>query len=125
MSIIDKVKENIKGFINSKWIDELFWITLVLFVAIGSFSLGMRHQYELFLIDNPVSVHKNQQIEDAWKDYIKNRKSTAEFFASKNGTVYYPLACPSGDRILQENRVYFSTADEARGAGYKQSSQCN
>ncbi len=125
MSIIDKVKENIKGFIDSEWLDEAFWIVLVIFVAIGAFSLGMRHQRELHLEQNPITISEDNRVVAAWQDYIKNKKSTAEFFASRNGTVYYPLACPSGNRILEENRVYFSTEDEARSAGYKQSARCN
>jgi len=125
MSIIDKVNKNIKAFIHSSWIDEMFWLTLVVFVAIGSFSLGMRHQRELYLSNNPISVTENKKIENAWKEYIAQKKYSAEFFGSKNGTVYYPLACPSGDRILDENRIYFETDTEARGLGYKPSAQCN
>ena len=124
MSIIDKVKENIKTFINSKWIDEAFWITSVIFVALGSFSLGMKYQREIMLFENPITIESDSYVVAAWQEYVRTKKSTAKFFASKSGTVYYPLVCPSGDRIIEENRVYFNTIDEARGAGYKQSSRC-
>ena len=125
MSIIDKVKENIKTFIYSQWIDEVFWITLIIFVALGSFSLGLRHQRDIFLAENPIRIEQDNQIIAAWQEYIRTKKSTAKFFASKNGTVYYPLACPSGDRIAEDNRVYFTNEIEASGAGYKQSKRCN
>ena len=49
----------------------------------------------------------------------------AEVMPINMGTVYYPLACPSGDRIKEENRVYFSTEEESQNAGYKQSARCN
>lgn len=124
MSIIDKVKENIKGFIDSKWLDESFWVVLIIFVAIGSFSLGMRHQREVYLEQNPITIEKNNHVVEAWQEYIRTKKSTAQFFASKNGTAYYPLGCSSGDRIIEDNRVYFNTEEEARSAGYKQSSRC-
>lgn len=125
MSIINKIKENIKSFIESNLVDEFFWITLVFFVAIGSFSLGMRHQREVSLSENPIRIEKNEDVVRAWQEYIQNKKSTANYFASKNGTVYYPLACTSGDRILQENRIYFDNEEEAVLAGYKQSARCN
>jgi len=125
MSIIDKIKENIKSFFSSSFIDELFWILLVIFVAIGAFSLGVRSEREQKLIQNPIKIEQSSDVENAWIEYVAQKKSSAEYFASKNGTVYYPLACPSGDRILQENRVYFSSEEEARGAGYKQSARCN
>ena len=124
MGIIDKVKKNIKDIIYSSWVDEAFWLTLIIFVAIGSFSLGMRHQRELFLKENPVYIKQDNRVISAWKNYILHKKTSAHFFASKNGTVYYPLACPSGDRVIEENRIYFETEDEAQNAGYKQSKRC-
>ncbi len=66
MSIINKIKENIKSFIESNLVDEFFWITLVFFVAIGSFSLGMRHQREVSLSENPIRIEKNEDVVRAW-----------------------------------------------------------
>ena len=125
MSIIDKVKKNIKDFLSSSWIDEVFWIVLVVFVALGSFVLGARYERETFLEAHPISLSRDERIVQAWQDFIKEKKSEARYFASKNGTVYYPLACPAGKRIAEDNRVYFENEDEARSAGYKQSKRCN
>ena len=125
MSIIDKVKKNIKDFIFSPWIDEVFWILLVVFVALGSFALGARYERETFLETHPVSLSRDDRIVQAWHDFMKEKKNEAHYFASKNGTVYYPLACPAGERIAEDNRVYFENEDEARSAGYKQSKRCN
>lgn len=124
MRIIDKVQKNIKDFIHSKWIDEAFWIILVIFVAIGAFSLGMRHQREISLLENPITLKQDSHIIKAWQKYISTKKTRAQFFASKSGTVYYPLACSSGDKITEGNRVYFSNEAEAISAGYKQSKRC-
>lgn len=125
MHIIDKVKNNIKSFVGTSILDELFWIVLLVFVALGSFSLGMRHERESYLENNPISISENTAVVAAWQKYIATKKSSAEFFASKNGTVYYPLICPSGNRILEENRIYFSNSVEAESAGYKVSARCN
>ena len=43
----------------------------------------------------------------------------AQFVASKNGTKYYPVFSASGDRISPQNRLYFRSAAEAEGKGYK------
>ena len=124
-AMVDKIKENIKHFLTSSYFDDLFWVSLIIFVGIGSFALGVRSERQEALSRNPIEITEHQEIENAWHEYIQSRKSTAEFFASKNGTVYYPLACPSGQRIKQENRIYFTTVQEAQSAGYKESSQCN
>lgn len=125
MRIIDKIKENIKGFIHSKYFDEFFWFCVVICTSLASFALGMRHERDLFLQENPLALSKKKDLAELWQEYEKNKKSSAEFFASKNGTVFYPLACPSGDRIADENRVYFETEKEALEAGYKVSARCN
>lgn len=124
MSIIDKLQKNIKSFLDSHVVDELFWLVLLLCVAVSSFSLGMRHERELFLGNNPIQIKQQEYMKALWQEYEKNKQSKAHFFASKKGTVFYPLACPSGNRIDLENRVYFETKQEAQSAGYKPSSRC-
>ena len=46
-----------------------------------------------------------------------SRGDNSIFFASKNGTRYYPENCGKGDRVKPENRVYFESADSAERAG--------
>ncbi len=125
MGIIDKVKENIKRFIYSDFIDEVFWVVLTVFVALASFSLGAKYQREKYLDEHPIHTEKNEKVVEAWREYLRTKKDSAQFFASKNGTVYYPLACPAGERIDKENRVFFENENEAKSAGYKKSKRCN
>lgn len=40
------------------------------------------------------------------------------FVASKSGKKYYPVDSAAGSRLKPENRVYFATEEEARGAGF-------
>jgi deoxyribonuclease-1 len=49
---------------------------------------------------------------------------TGAFSASKNGSRYYPLGCPSAARINEENRIWFATAGEAEAAGYTPAANC-
>lgn len=47
-----------------------------------------------------------------------------QLVGSKNGTKYYKTTCAGVDRINEENKVYFSTIEEAEGAGYEPASNC-
>ena len=46
------------------------------------------------------------------------------FAGSKTGKTYYPKDCSGLTRIKPENRVYFTTAQEAAAAGYHPSTAC-
>lgn len=46
------------------------------------------------------------------------------FYASKNGTKYYPIGCKAGNRILEKNRIFFKTANEAELLGLGRASGC-
>ncbi|MFT5179478.1 MAG: hypothetical protein ACI9GH_000004 [Candidatus Paceibacteria bacterium] len=53
-----------------------------------------------------------------------NTESIGSFLASKNGTKYYPTGCKSSNRIKEGNKVYFSSEDEAKKAGFELSKTC-
>ncbi len=124
MSIIDKIEKNIKSFLGSRWFDEVFWFLVVIFVALTSFSFGVRYEQERYLRAHPVHIERSNVIQKAWEAYKKQARSQAEFFASQKGSVFYPLGCPSGKSIDEEKRVYFRTKGEALDAGYRPSSRC-
>lgn len=42
----------------------------------------------------------------------------AKFVASKNGKKYYSLDSAMANRISPQNRIYFSSSEEAKNAGY-------
>jgi len=46
------------------------------------------------------------------------------FVASKNGTKYYPVGCKSANRIKDENKIYFATAQEAELEGLTPAATC-
>lgn len=55
---------------------------------------------------------------------VQNTVAEGAFVASRNGTKFYPADCSYADRILPENRVWFTTEEEAIARGYKASAQC-
>ncbi len=46
------------------------------------------------------------------------------FVASKNGTKYYYAWCAGVTKIKEENKVWFSTKEEAEKAGYTPAANC-
>ncbi|MGH9856843.1 MAG: hypothetical protein ACRD4B_03265 [Acidobacteriota bacterium] len=44
-----------------------------------------------------------------------------EFVASMNSDLYHHTSCPAARRIKEENKVWFTSATEAEGAGYEPS----
>jgi len=50
--------------------------------------------------------------------------SGAEVYASKNGTKYYYAHCSGLKRILDANRITFTSKEEAESAGFSLASGC-
>lgn len=46
------------------------------------------------------------------------------FAGSKTGKTYYPKGCSGLNRVKPENRVYFTTSNQAELAGYHLSTTC-
>jgi hypothetical protein len=46
------------------------------------------------------------------------------FVASINGVAFYPKNCKAADRIKEENKIWFNTAEEASAQGYKPAANC-
>lgn len=51
-------------------------------------------------------------------------ESQSKFVASKNSDVYHYPWCPGAQRIKEENKVYFSSKEEAEKAGYRPAKNC-
>ena len=49
---------------------------------------------------------------------------SGSYVASKNGTKYYPPGCAGAKRILDANRVYFTSTAAAEKAGYTLAATC-
>lgn len=62
-----------------------------------------------------VQTHQNEQ----------KVSEKGEFVASKNGTKYYKEGCDGAKRILEENKIWFQTQEEAELSGYEKSSTCD
>jgi hypothetical protein len=121
--------EKIKLFLVSDKGKDLMVVFIVILVGIASFGLGrlsnkdpdsgLKIEYPTSMSGASVNALPGPKNEP--KTLFEGEKS---FFASSRGSKYYPANCEAGKSIKMENRVYFTSADEAEQAGYTKSSSC-
>lgn len=139
MSIKDFL-EKIKEFARTKannlgpLSDDLFLGLIIALIAIGAFGLGRISKIggskaPIRIENEPTqtadtfgqkagestSVVTTEQVADQAKDSI---------IASKSGTKYYYSWCSGAQKISAANRIYFSSPEQAKSAGYTPSSTC-
>lgn len=135
---MQKVKK-IKGLIS--------WDAIITFVPILALVLAVTGAFGLGLIDSLPQKEKievvsgfqdlNYSAEASNSQEIASSRSPENtsitsgdrelhgpIVASKNGSKYYLLSCAGANRIKEENKVYFTSVDEAERAGYGPASNC-
>lgn len=120
--------EKIKQFIQSEKGKDVLTVIIVILVGLGSFELGRlskQNQGSGIKIEYPAQMqNQTANVISATNSTKLQNNSNKNFFASSRGSKYYPVTCSAGKTIIQENRVYFATKEEAEGAGYELSSMC-
>ena len=122
--------EKIKHFIESEKGKDILTVMIVILVGLGCFELGRlskENNSEGIKIENQqkadvISAEKVSTVSTVNSNSISTGKT---FFASSKGSKYYTISCSAGKTIKQENRIYFTTGEEAQRAGYTLSSSCN
>jgi hypothetical protein len=133
--------EKIKQFIESEKGKDILIVIIVILVGLGSFELGrlskeasssglkieypnQNGQSEANAISSVESSGLLQNTKTS--QTVQNLNPTGKsFFASNRGSKYYTTSCSAGKTIKQENRIYFTTGEEAEKAGYVLSTSCN
>ena len=129
--------EKIKRFIDSDKGKDILVVLIVILVGLGSFELGRLSKENNSTGLKIIYPEKNQEanvsssFSNISGEVVQSEVETQNasflnknFFASKSGTKYYGVGCSAGKSIKQENRIYFTTGEEAEGAGYELSSSC-
>jgi len=109
----------------------LIYLCVIIGVGIGSFGLGrisvdddsynnndLQKIGEMNVIDNQNENNDGVSIIQAQSTGERN------YLASKNGKMYYNVGCSGASRIKEENKIWFSTKEEAEKSGYTISSTC-
>ena len=134
--------EKIKLFLESEKGKDILIVIIVILVGLGCFELGRLSREDSsggvkILSTGEAGEYPNQnsaqdinQAANAVSavsstvQNSQNSNSGKTFFASSKGKKYYTISCSAGKTIKQENRVYFTTGEEAEKAGYTLSSAC-
>jgi hypothetical protein len=124
MNIVEQTQQKIKQIATPLWIDSAMWIVVIVFISVSSFSLGILYERTVFRDDHPITITYNQQSLDLWNRYNSQKESSSVYFASKNGSIVYPIGCTKGDRIKEENKVFFNELTQALDLGYKKVEGC-
>ena len=104
-----------------------YTIILVL-VLLGAISFGLGRLSAIKPVSVPVTLCASEPgptLEaSAVSADLKASQNTSQYVGSKNGTVYHLPWCGGAERILEENKVWFSTKKEAEQAGYRPAANC-
>lgn len=134
--------EKIKHFLQSDKGKDILIVFILILVALISFTLGRmskNSQNQGFLGQNEVLPALAGKSLNQGFNEPKNKSESLgnspiyegvdlkgrEYFASKRGKKYYSFGCSAGKSIKEANRIYFSSAEEAKASGYSPSSSCN
>lgn len=134
--IIDNLKEKIKPIAGSANRKDVILIAIMVVLAAGSFGLGRLSKSSIGppgITLQTVSLSQAAAAQTALQDPtdtsaptpISGSNTTSRaIFGSKNGTKYYWTSCSGASRIKEENKVFWNSEEEARGAGHEKSSTC-
>jgi hypothetical protein len=139
---MEKIKPIIKNCIESEKGKDILIVIIVILVGLGSFELGRLSKENsssgVKILPAQAGEYLNQAEDQGASAILSENflqtttkisptiQSSAgkNFFASSRGSKYYTISCSAGKTIKQENRVYFTTGEEAQQAGYALSSSC-
>ncbi len=125
---IKQVKAKIKPLEN-----DLIIAIVIILVALISFGLGrlskIRENKTPITIEDVGSKQNLTEKVEPWgigAESAKEKGSTLDklFVASKNGTKYHYPWCPGALNIKEENKIWFSSKNEAEKAGYTPAANC-
>ena len=126
--------QKIKAFVLQVEFEAYFMIFTIILVGLAGFGLGrlsnagegkaviIQTETSGVLEQNPAQAIPVQNSASAIESLLPANGSS--IVTSKNGTKYYLPGCSGVGRILEKNRVYFTSEKEAVDAGYTKASGC-
>jgi len=109
--------------------DKALTIAVIILVGTASFGLGRLSAYETK--KEPVTIEMSEFSENSeakTKPTVLGEsldlKEGGEVVASKTGDKYHFPWCAGAKRILESNKIYFKSAEEAKAAGYLPAANC-
>ncbi len=109
---------------------------LIIVVSLASFTLGRLSMVEntpqsqgITQVSNvnmaaPAPLVVVEKVEEKTETLQPTQNEAKNYVGSKNGTKYHLPWCGSAKQIKEENKVWFSSKEEAEAQGYTPASNC-
>ena len=118
--------EKIKIWLKSSNSD-IYLTVIIVMVALISFALGRISVLKEKKFD--IEIIGAQEVKPPLGSLTSKSEGPPDgqagnLVGSKNGTAYHLLTCPGAKQIKEENKIYFSTKEDAQKAGYHPAGNC-
>ncbi|TSC55111.1 MAG: Uncharacterized protein LiPW30_577 [Parcubacteria group bacterium LiPW_30] len=100
---------------------DIFTILTIILVAFASFGLGRLSKIEE--TKTPVTITGNGEIGEI-SNFNNITAGEKRFVASRNGKKYFLEWCSGAKTISPQNKITFSSEEEAKNAGYTPAANC-
>ncbi|MEX0917025.1 MAG: hypothetical protein WDZ90_00655 [Candidatus Paceibacterota bacterium] len=103
---------------------------ILLLLLTGFLSFGLGRLSVLSEVREPIRIEYGGQeatatlSSDASDDGTAEARSEGEFVGSTGGTKYHFPWCGGAQRIKEENKIFFTSKDDARKRGYTPAANC-
>ncbi|MBI2610286.1 hypothetical protein HYW53_03945 [Candidatus Giovannonibacteria bacterium] len=114
--------------------NDIIFVLAVILIGVIGFGLGRisvsKEKYAIKIEQNKIEQKKAQKTDDQSAAIIKAgesaqvAKKNEQFVGSKNGDVFHLPSCPGAKRIKEENKIYFTSKENAEKAGYRPAENC-
>ena len=124
--IIKETHEKIKAFVLFREGDIHILFVALMLILVGSSAFGLG-RLSMVSKESPVIEYSSQLASPSVtseKGAIEEAMPSGAVVASKKGTKYHFPWCSGAKTIASENKVTFSSTEEARKAGYTPAANC-
>lgn len=124
MSNIHRYTEKINTFSRSTFFTSMMWFFLIIAVTLIAFFLGMLYERQQQKHRYPITLGYSDEALMLWNQYQETKSLYQMYYASRNGSVVYPVGCNRGNTIKEENKIYFTNLQQALNQGYREATGC-
>jgi len=123
---IEDIRQKIKVIANIVLNRHIFAVLVIILTSSASFGLGRLSmtvglKTPVSIEGEPFAMPSVGYQNTATASLVSDSKL---YVASKNGTKYHFPWCSGAERIKEENKIWFSSKEEAEKAGYTPAANC-
>ena len=115
--MLAKLKEKIKSYENDI-------ITASVIILVGLISFGLGRLSVLLRKKEPIRIETAPAAVSEVGAPTFGAPTSDKYVASQQGAKYHFPWCPGAQSIKEENKIWFSSKEEAEKAGYKPAANC-